>query len=619
MKSKTTEVLRKYFNAVPELDALIQWASNPTSYSAGYGLEENYSFIRSNLMERYLISAKEAERYIQMLRNEMSSLTTLGYDIGDLRKGILEEASLSGIWTKTMKEKLEHSSPEAKKASFLLLYLKTQGYFRLNPCSEYEMHSFEMDSWVQFLMRFRTFFLAAYGQTFSKSIEEELFKVGLWNKLWYKPCRSPGKIEIVMVPLPMLEELNFNEADTILKADVKPPIEQLFRDCRFERLALVDEITKTPFGIRQFKQEIPTIDGIVAINGNEGYEVAISPFFLEQVRESINTHKQKMIQDYSEKIESALTQLCDEKWPECESTCKAKGHQSFWRIDFSTYSQLYVYLTPWLTEADLNALFPDKDINAIFIVLTQPIPAIKRLLLNKIAGFRYLEILLPSEDCYQHWKATGERFGYTDRIIELIEGALTKKADSAHLTGSYKPEGEKLEHVRLLPSILDQDESQRLEFKSSLRYDVKASEYGQNKVNPELEREVLKEVCAFLNTDGGLLVIGVTDDKKVLGLKNDYQSFSRKQNRDEFESFLRNKLTQNIQPDIPGLVKITFEPYGDQEVCIVEVLKSGESMFLRDVVVGREIQELWIREGNRKRALVGAAMAAYIRRHWSGR
>jgi len=424
MKGNVPEVLRKHFDNVLILDAWIQWASNPTSASAGYALEENYSMIRSNLMERYLISAEDAEQYVQTLRYETSSLTTLGYNIDDLRKGILEEARSSGIWTKNMKEKLQQSSPDARKAVYLLLYLVSQSYFRSYPDSDYESHSFEMDSWARFLMRFRAFYSAAYGLTFSKSIEEELFRVGLWNKLWYKPCRSPGKIEVVMVPLPMLDELDFNEADMTQKADVGQLIEQLFRDCLFEKLAFIDEVAKAPFGIRRFKQEVPSVEGIVAISGKDGYEVAISPFLLEHAKDLLNSHKQKMIHDYDEKIEKALAQMCDEKWPECECTCKAKGQQSLWQIDSASYSPFYVYLTPWLTEADLTTLFPDKDLSAIFFVLKQPIPAIKRTLSTKIAAFRYLEVLSPSGDGFQCWKATGERFGHIERTIELIESSL---------------------------------------------------------------------------------------------------------------------------------------------------------------------------------------------------
>lgn len=620
MKRNVPQVLGKHLDNALILDAWIQWASNPTSSSAGYGLEENYSFIRSNLMERYLISAEYAEQHIQKLKNEASSLTAIGYEIYDLRKGILEEARSSGIWTKIMKEKLEQSSSDAKKAVYLLLYLKSQGYFRSNPDSDCESHSFEMDSWVQFLTYFRTFYLAAYGGAFSKSIDTELFKVGLWNKLWYKPSRSPGKIEVIMVPLPTLEELNFNEADMTQKADVKQQlIEQLFRDCRFEQLTFIDEVTKAPFGLRRFKQEVPSVEGIVAISGKDGYEVAISPFLLEQARDVLNSHKQEMIHDFGEKIEKALAQLCEEKWPECERTCKAKGQQSLWRIDSASYSPLYVYLTPWLTEADVNTLFSDKDLNAIFIILTQSIPAIKRTLFNKIATFRYLEVLLPSGDSYQCWKAAGERFGHASRIIELIQKSIVKTSNiqnSVRSPDSKNLSVEKLESEKLLPVLLSRDEGQLLEFKSNLRYDVKASEHGVDKTNPKLEREILKEVCAFLNSDGGTLLIGVSDDKKILGLSNDYRYLPMKKDKDGFEVYLRNKLNQNLKPEIPGLVKISFETREGLDVCFVQIERSNKEIFLKGLE-GKDIQEFWIREGNSIRQLIGAAMIEYIRKHWS--
>lgn len=620
IKSHVPLILANCSNNSPMIDAWIQWALNPTSPTAGYGLEENYSFIRSNLMERYLMSTDDAEQYVQALRDHASSLITSGCDIRDLRKGIIEEAKSNGIWSKIVKEKLEQSSPDAKKAVYLLLYLKFQGYFRWNPADNYDKFSFGIGAWSQFMKHFNVFYIAAYGKTFSKHVNEELFKIGLWNKLWYKPCRSPGEIEIVMMPFPTLEEFNFDEANTAQKIDVKQLIERLFLDRRFEQLAFIDEVTKAPFGLRWFKQEVPSLEGIAAISEKEGYNVAISPFLLEQTRDQLNSCKQELILDLGEKIEKALTQLCEEKWPECERTCKAKGQQSLWRIDSANYSPLYVYLAPWLTEADVNTLFPDKGLSAIFIVLTQSIPAIKQVLFNKITAFRYLEILSPSGGGFQCWKVMGERFGYTDRIIELIGKVNAKSNNNQNpqklpSSGSETLSVEKLGSEKMLPILLSQDEGQRLEFKSSLRYDVKASEHGQDKINPDLEKEVLREVCAFLNSDGGTLLIGVSDDKKVLGLKDDYRLLPRKQNRDEFEGFLRNKLTQNVQPDIPGLVKITFEAYGNEEVCMVEVEKSGEPMFLKEFIAGREIQELWIREGNRKRPLVGAAMANYISRH----
>ena len=40
-------------------------------------------------------------------------------------------------------------------------------------------------------------------------------------------------------------------------------------------------------------------------------------------------------------------------------------------------------------------------------------------------------------------------------------------------------------------------------------------------------------------------------------------------------------------------------------------------MFLKEKVGNREIQELWIRDGNGKRRLEGVDMAEYIKRNWS--
>jgi len=167
----------------------------------------------------------------------------------------------------------------------------------------------------------------------------------------------------------------------------------------------------------------------------------------------------------------------------------------------------------------------------------------------------------------------------------------------------------------IVKELLGKDESQCLEFKSTLRYDIKASEHGQDKTNPEMEKEVLREVAAFLNSDGGQLLIGVSDEKKVLGLENDYR-FLKNQNKDGFQVFLLDKLAQNLEPDIPGLVNISFETEDNLDVCVVKVEKATVPMFLKDNAAGKELREFWIREGNHKRPLVGAAMAEYIKKHW---
>ncbi len=179
---------------------------------------------------------------------------------------------------------------------------------------------------------------------------------------------------------------------------------------------------------------------------------------------------------------------------------------------------------------------------------------------------------------------------------------------------SIKPPKKKTKVIE----FLSKDEDQHLEFKSTLRYDIKASEHGSAKINPELEKEVLRSVCAFLNSEGGTLLIGVSNEKQILGLLNDYK-FLKNQNKDGFEVFLREKLSQKIEPDIPGMVKITFEIQDGKDVCLVQVDKADVPMFLKDSIAGRELREFWIRDGNRKRPLSGTTMTNYIYTHWNQR
>ena len=52
------------------LDAFVQWASNPTSMSAGYGIEANYPYIAENLRKRFGLSSEQASSYVQRLKGD---------------------------------------------------------------------------------------------------------------------------------------------------------------------------------------------------------------------------------------------------------------------------------------------------------------------------------------------------------------------------------------------------------------------------------------------------------------------------------------------------------------------------------------------------------------------
>ena len=85
-----------------------------------------------------------------------------------------------------------------------------------------------------------------------------------------------------------------------------------------------------------------------------------------------------------------------------------------------------------------------------------------------------------------------------------------------------------------LPALIAAGETQYVEFKFSFQWD-----YRQNKLNKELHLPVMKNIAAFMNSGGIMLIIGVDDDGKSLGLDHDVSNV-RQKNVDGFENLLNN-------------------------------------------------------------------------------
>ena len=123
-------------------------------------------------------------------------------------------------------------------------------------------------------------------------------------------------------------------------------------------------------------------------------------------------------------------------------------------------------------------------------------------------------------------------------------------------------------------SLLKEDESNSLEFKSSLRWD-----YKLNKVNKDLEHSMLKTIAGFSNADGGTLLIGISDDKKILGLDKDYATLKRK-DKDGFMQYVTKKLTHALGNNIMRNISIYITTLAGKDVCRIDVLPAKDPVFL---------------------------------------
>ncbi len=153
--------------------------------------------------------------------------------------------------------------------------------------------------------------------------------------------------------------------------------------------------------------------------------------------------------------------------------------------------------------------------------------------------------------------------------------------------------GEKLTEKEL-KQLLEEGESTFFELKSSLRWD-----YREGKVNKKLEEVIIKSISAFNNSEGGYLVIGIDDDKNILGLENDYASL-KKNDADYFELHLRNLIGAAFTVRYTARkINISFLTIDGKEICIIKIAKGEYPLFLKTSDKnGKPIEKFYVRSGN---------------------
>ncbi|MGV0028889.1 AlbA family DNA-binding domain-containing protein [Phormidesmis priestleyi] len=145
-----------------------------------------------------------------------------------------------------------------------------------------------------------------------------------------------------------------------------------------------------------------------------------------------------------------------------------------------------------------------------------------------------------------------------------------------------------------IAALIAQNESATLEFKSTARWNLKEA-----KKDRTMEEVILKTIAAFLNTQGGTLLIGVDDSGQAIGLTHDYNTLQKK-NRDGFELWLMNDLfLKEFGKAIAPYIQITFHTLDNQDLCKVVALPARNPVYtdIRDKS-GQPQESFFIRTGN---------------------
>lgn len=165
-----------------------------------------------------------------------------------------------------------------------------------------------------------------------------------------------------------------------------------------------------------------------------------------------------------------------------------------------------------------------------------------------------------------------------------------------------------LSKIENIKKLISEGESQRLEFKSSLRWD-----YRTKCVNKDLEHVIAKSISGFLNSEGGTLLIGVADKQEIIGLQKDYNSL-RKKNRDGFQLQLVQVISNYIGIEYSDFWNFDFINIDGKDICIINVKKSPEAVYTKKI--NKNGEDFFIRKGSSTRSLTFRETETYKSHHF---
>ena len=151
-------------------------------------------------------------------------------------------------------------------------------------------------------------------------------------------------------------------------------------------------------------------------------------------------------------------------------------------------------------------------------------------------------------------------------------------------------------------AIIREGESKRIEFKESLSLDVR-------KQTKELyiEQASLKTIVAFLNTEGGDLLVGVSDDGQIRGVDGEIEKFHK--NRDHFLLHFKNLLKSKIGEGFYPFIDHRLVKLDDVHILLVKCKASQTPCFL-------ESKDFYVRTNPATDKLEGLPLAEYLKHHF---
>jgi len=161
--------------------------------------------------------------------------------------------------------------------------------------------------------------------------------------------------------------------------------------------------------------------------------------------------------------------------------------------------------------------------------------------------------------------------------------------------------------------IIQKGESKFIEFKSTLRYCLKT-------MKPEkyIEFSTIKNIAAFLNTEGGTLFIGVDDKGEIVGLEStDFMTFNSDNKVDELLKHFDNLIAKYFGNENNANISIVLKTFEDKTIAVLDIKPNiiGPTILKNKDKINKE--EFYIRRNASAISLSMGEFFIYSKKKWS--
>ena len=181
------------------------------------------------------------------------------------------------------------------------------------------------------------------------------------------------------------------------------------------------------------------------------------------------------------------------------------------------------------------------------------------------------------------------------------------------VSGEHAPVRNKV--VNELDQLIASGESASVEFKSTIWFDINQSLKNPNytpKKEAHIQDNIIKTIAGFLNSEGGSLIVGVSDDGNAYGLDADLK-FTQRKDLDGLELELTQLLMNIFSGEVVATkIRSSFPQFQQKRIIRIDVKPSNSPIFAK---TSKEQEAFYVRIGNLTQLMSTQSAISYIAQH----